>query len=249
MEAVAAVQAAGVPVTLATGRTFDFVKPLVRQLDLQVPVVVAQGAVVGDARTGQILHEAPFSSETSQDIVAWARRARCVVALYLHRPGHPLRVLQNREEDAPAYYDHLFGTPRALLDGVGPDLETERVLKFIVVNRPHERELSPWLRRRFRRTVTVARTHDDLVEGTRPGVDKGAGVAFLLGHLGIAPERVLFVGDNENDLPVFGVVGTAVAMGTAPAEVRRRAAWVAPPLAEAGAAVALERFILPRRSG
>lgn len=243
-EVVAAVQAAGIPVTLATGRTLDFVRPLVRRLGLRIPVVVAQGAVVGNAGTGEILHESPFPEDTSADLLAWARRARCVVALYVHRAGHPLRVLQNREDDTPEYYDRLFGTPRALLAHESLDPARERVLKFIVVNRPHERDLSRWLRRRFRGTVTVARTHEDLVEGTRPGVDKGAGVAVLLEHLGIAPERVLFVGDNENDLPVFRLVGTSVAMATAPPEVRRRAAWVAPSLEDAGAAVALERFIL-----
>lgn len=244
-QVVAAVQAAGVPVTLATGRTLDFVEPLVRQLDIRIPVVVAQGAVVADARTRQVLHECPFPADTSADIAAWARRARCAVALYVHRPGFPLRVVQNRQVDPPEVYDHLFGTPRELMGNRRDlDLATERVLKFIVVNRPHEPELSPWLRRRFRGTVTVARTHAELVEGTRPGVDKGSGVAVLLEHLGLDPRRVLFVGDNENDLPVFGVVGTCVAMSTAPEAVRRRAAWVAPSLDEQGAAVALERFIL-----
>lgn len=243
-EVVSAVQSAGVPVTLATGRTLDFVEPLVRQLDIRIPVVVAQGAVVGDARTRQILHESPFPAETSAEIVAWALRARCVVALYVDRPGRPLRVLQNREVDPPELYDHLFGRPRTRLGHDELDLGTDRVLKFIVVNRPHERDLSPWLRRRFRGTVSVARTHEQLVEGTRPGVDKGSGVAVLLDHLGLDPKRVLFVGDNENDLPVFRVVGTCVAMSTAPEEVRRRAAWVAPSLDEQGAAVALERFIL-----
>lgn len=244
VEVVAAVQAAGVPVTLATGRTLDFVEPLVRQMDLRLPVVVAQGAVVGDPWTRELLHESPFPAETTADILAWARRARAVVALYVHRRGHPLRVLQNREVDSSEYYDHLFGTPRALLGHQSLDLERESLLKLIVVNQPHERDLSPWLRRRFRGSVYLARTHEDLVEGTRPGVNKGSGVAILLEHLRLDPSRVLFIGDNENDLPVFDVVGTSVAMATAPEEVRQRAAWVAPSLGEQGAAVAMERFIL-----
>lgn len=242
--AVAAVQAAGVPVTLATGRTLDFVQPLVRQLGLRVPVVVAQGAMVGNAETGEILHESPLPRDTAAEVLAWARRARCVVALYLHRAGRPLRVVQNREIRTPEYYDRLFGTPRTLLGREAPDLASERLLKFIVVNRPHEKDLSAWLRRRFRGAVSLARTHEDLVEGTRPGVDKGSGVALLLAHLGLDPQRVLFIGDNENDLPVFRVVGTKIAMGTSPPAVLRLADWVAPSLEEAGAAVALERFIL-----
>jgi len=242
VQAVARVQQAGTPVTLATGRTLDYVRPLVRQLGIRLPVVASQGAVVGFAETGQILHEAPLDRPTSDEVMAWARRARHVVALYVHRRGHPLRVLQNREEHEPSYYDHLFGTPRCLVPfgPLGPD---ERVLKFIAVNPPVQRDMTNWLRRRFGSRAWLARTHPDLLEGTAPGVDKGSGVARLLAHLGLSAQRVLFVGDNENDLPVFRLVGTGVAMGTAPEHVRQAATWIAPPLAQAGAAVALDRFL------
>ncbi len=242
VQAVARVQQAGTPVTLATGRTLDYARPLVRHLGIRLPVVASQGAVVGWAETGQILHEEPLDRPTSDEVMAWARRARHVVALYVHRRGHPLRVLQNREAREPEYYDHLFGTPRCLvpLSPLAPD---ERVLKFIAVNPPEEPDLKSWLRRRFGDRVWLTRTHADLLEGTSPGVDKGSGVARLLEHLGIPPRRVLFIGDNENDLPVFRLVGTSVAMGTAPEHVRAAAAWVAPPLAEAGAALALERYL------
>lgn len=240
---VGRVQAAGVPVTLATGRTLDYVEPLVRRLGVHLPVVAAQGAVVGKADTGEILHEAPLTKETSDEVMAWSRRARRVVAMYVHRRGHPLRVLQNREEREPEYYDQLFGTPRCLVH-FAPLARDESLLKFIVVNPPGEPDTQRWLARRFGARLQLARTHEDLVEGTQPGVDKGSGVARLLDHLGIAPERVLFIGDNENDLPVFRLVGTGVAMGTAPPHVQAEAAWVAPGLAEAGAAVALERFLL-----
>ncbi len=242
VQAVTRVQQAGTPVTLATGRTLDYVRPLVRHLAIRLPVVASQGAVVGWAETGQILHEEPLDRPTSDEVMAWARRARHVVALYVHRQGHPLRVLQNREERQPSYYDHLFGTPRCLVPfgPLGPD---ERVLKFIAVNPPDQPDMQGWLRRRFGCRVGLARTHPDLLEGTAPGVDKGSGVARLLENLGIPPQRVLFIGDNENDLPVFRLVGTGVAMGTAPEHVREAAAWTAPPLAQAGAAVALDRFL------
>ncbi len=243
VDTVARVQQAGVPVTLATGRTLDYVRPLVRHLGLRLPVVAAQGAMVGRADTGEILHERALTAQTSAQVVAWSRRARHVVALYVHRRGHPLRVMQNRETRDPEYYDQLFGTPRCLVP-LGPLAEDERILKFIAVNPPEQPDMMPWLQRRFGPQVHLARTHADLVEGTSPGVDKGSGVAMLLEHLGVPPEKVLFVGDNENDLPVFHLVGTGVAMGTAPDHVKAAATWVAPPMAEAGAAVALERYVL-----
>lgn len=249
-EVVAEVQAHGVPVTLATGRTLDFAGPVAVRLGLRLPVVTAQGAVVGWPGTGEVLHEALLDQETTADVLRWAGRARRSVAAYVHRPGEPLRVVQNHESADPAYYDRLFGTPREVVprpvDAV--DLAHERVLKFICVNPPDEPDHAPALRRRFGGRVQIVRTHADLVEGTAPGVDKAAGVRRLLEHLGLDPSRVLAVGDNENDVPLFRLVGTSVAMATAPAWVQEHADWVAPPLEENGAAVALERFVL-RRTG
>lgn len=244
--AIAQVQARGVPVTLATGRTLEFAAPLGRQLGLHLPAVTAQGAVVGCMETGRIFFEALMSQETSAEILRWAGRARRVVATYIRRPGEPLCVVQNREDQAGIDYDHLFGTPRRLAPWPprAVDLERDRVLKFIVVNPPHEPDHGAALRRRFTSRADIARTHPDLLEGTPPGVDKGSGLARLLDMLRIDPKRVLAIGDQENDLPMLRSVGFGVAMAGAPARVRAQARWTAPPFAEDGAAQALERFVL-----
>src|SRR4051812_31891393 len=55
--AITAVQASGIPVTVATGRTLDYVREHVTQLRLTAPVVTTQGAVIGDPVSGQILLE------------------------------------------------------------------------------------------------------------------------------------------------------------------------------------------------
>jgi 3-deoxy-D-manno-octulosonate 8-phosphate phosphatase (KDO 8-P phosphatase) len=63
--------------------------------------------------------------------------------------------------------------------------------------------------------------------------------AFALGKLkeenGVSTEEVAFVGDDLNDLPAFGEVGLAVAVGDAVAEVKQRAHFVTQALGGNGA--------------
>ncbi len=246
--AVAAVQAGGIPVTLATGRTLDYVRPLAQELDIRVPVITTQGAVVGDPRTGQIHFEATMPMEAARTIVRWAQAHDRVLVLYFSDGRGGTRMYQNREEWPPEVYDHWFGTPRILQPDLmelltGPGAHPP--LKFILVNDIHqEPDLGPFIQELLGPEVHVVRTLDLLVEGTARGVDKGAGLRHLCELLGLDPARVLAIGDNENDIPLLQAAGFGVAMGQASAKVKAVADWVAPPIQEDGAAVALERFVL-----
>jgi hydroxymethylpyrimidine pyrophosphatase-like HAD family hydrolase len=55
------------------------------------------------------------------------------------------------------------------------------------------------------------------------------------------------VGDQYNDLEMISEVGHGVAMPSAPAAVRAAARYVAPPVAEEGAAQMIERIALDGR--
>ena len=55
------------------------------------------------------------------------------------------------------------------------------------------------------------------------GCSKGAALLALAAKRGVAPEQVLTIGDNWNDVPMFEVSGTAVVMGNAPADLKELA--------------------------
>ncbi len=82
------------------------------------------------------------------------------------------------------------------------------------------------------------------------GASKGAGVAWLLDHLGMSYSNVLAVCDGENDLEMLSMAGIGVAMGNAGPTVRAVADAVVATNNEAGVAEAIQRFVLePQRAG
>lgn len=256
--AIAAVQEAGIPVTIATGRVFDFVRAVAPILGITLPVITAQGAVLGDPISGEVLYEELIPLKAARSVAAWADTEDRTTVFYLNEGDGHTRLVQNdvgaafgaggREGWDSQVYDHWFGSPREKSTTLSDALRdtTVRPLKFITVNdHTQEPDLTAALQLRFGSDLLMSRSHQLLVEGTAPQANKGHGLLRLAERLGIDPARVLAIGDNENDIPMLRVAGLAVAMGQATPVVQAEADWIAPPLEEDGAAVALERFALP----
>lgn len=260
---IASVQAAGIPVTIATGRTLDYVRQHITQLGITTPVVTTQGAVVGDPVTGHILNETVIPLDLARQAVAWIDAQPYITALYFNDENGHIHIYQNREGDAPGevteqnsaeditFLDHVFGFPRSIHGPFAPLLAAERShppLKFIVVeNRDrYGVDLVAELKDRFSPALTITRTHPQLVEGTAHGVDKGLGVLHLCQLLNISPQRVLAIGDSDNDIPMLETVGFGVAMGNSTPGVVAAAKYLAPSVSEDGVAVALQALILDK---
>lgn len=74
------------------------------------------------------------------------------------------------------------------------------------------------------------------------GCSKETGVRFVIRKENIPLENCYAIGDSTNDLPMLRCVPNSIAMGGAPEQVRREAAYIAPPLEEDGLAAALEHY-------
>jgi Cof subfamily protein (haloacid dehalogenase superfamily) len=250
-QTIAAVQAAGIPVTIGTGRTLDYVRTHFGFLGLTAPAVTTQGAVIGDLATGRVLAETAIPLAQAQQLAQWVDESAHVVVFYFNDEHGLSQLYQNRlgvTQYEIDFHDHVFGAPRTLQSSFA-SLLTEKhphpPVKFICDNElSHGPDLAPILRQHFGDTLYITRTHPRLVEGTAPGVDKGTGVLRLCDLLSIDPQRVLAIGDNDNDIPMLATVGYGVAMGNASPGAKAVAQWIAPPIEEDGAAVALQRLVL-----
>jgi Cof subfamily protein (haloacid dehalogenase superfamily) len=248
---IAAVQAAGIPVTIATGRTLDYVREHIVQLGIVTPVVTTQGAVVGNPVTGEILNETTIPLLLARQAVQWIDSQPYVTALYFNDDDSRIHIYQNRSNGDEEFLDHVFGFPRSPQPTFAPMLASPTArcpLKFIVVEDRdvYGVDLVAELTSRFSPELTITRTHPRLVEGTAQGVDKGLGVRHLCTLLNIDPQRVLAIGDSDNDIPMLEAVGFGVAMGNSTPGVMAVAQYNAPPVNADGAAVALEELVLKR---
>ncbi len=104
------------------------------------------------------------------------------------------------------------------------------------------------LKSRFESRLYLVKTNPDRIEAMHADVNKKAAVEFVARKHGISMDRVMAVGDGDNDLPMLFNAGLGVIMGNAEDAVkekgRSQGLVVAPSNDENGFAWALRRYAL-----
>jgi Cof subfamily protein (haloacid dehalogenase superfamily) len=91
---------------------------------------------------------------------------------------------------------------------------------------------------------TVLKSAPYFLEMLDKRVNKGTGVKSLADVLGIKPEEIMTIGDQENDIAMIEYAGVGVAMDNAIPSVKEVANFVTKSNLEDGVAYAIEKFVL-----
>jgi len=241
--AIAAVQERGVVVTLATGRMLDYTLPFAQDLGITAPLICYQGGLIQSPDSDAPLYRATMDPTLVREVLAWrAQRGRHFVLyadddVFLDDLRHP-----------ESFYRAMLGERLVWVDTFSAVLERSEPIKFLIFVEPDEAEgILAELRQRFEGRMELTRSHALIVEGNPLGVAKGDALRRLAAHLDIPQAEVMAVGDQDNDISMIAWAGLGVAMGNASRVTKAVADWVAPSVAEDGAAVAIERFVLDAR--
>jgi Cof subfamily protein (haloacid dehalogenase superfamily) len=237
--AVAAAQARGVRVCVATGRMWPSAARWVQALGADPPVILYNGGQVFDFVTGRVLYERRLPAEAAREALEVVRRDPDLHPhvfvddrVYVERP-HPVTEAYVRADglsfevvprfdgllDRGAYKVLIIGAP-ARVEALGHAVRAARVPVHAVLSEPTYIEILP------------------------TGVSKGTALQAMLDALGVPAAEVIAVGDNWNDMEMIEAAGLGVAMGDAPEGVRARADHVCGTAEEDGFRQVLERFVL-----
>ena len=220
--ALARARAAGVLVTIATGRLTGRTHPIARELGFELPLVCADGSVLACGATQRVLRRhalpAPFLEASldsfarhgvpgfvfTDDRIHACERGRAYQA-YLSGWSEQV-VICAQLGAAPCDLGHIV----ALL-AIGPDASIDACERDLR-DQHSSADISSFAGAGGRVLRAVAR-----------GASKGAALAELARELGVEPARVAVAGDFWNDLSMFAFAGRSFAMPHAPAEVRAAA--------------------------
>ncbi len=223
---------AGVPVVLATGRSWHGTQPIFEHLGLPPGLAVSSnGAVVVEHPPTVVRQEITFDPRAViarvQELAPEALIAVEVVGRGYRLSGHfPPGELSG--EMTVQSIAELAAHPVSRVIIRDPDRADEEFLDLAGQLGLHGVSYfigwSAWL---------------DIAP---EGVDKAAGLTPVLAHHGIDPSQVLAIGDGRNDIEMLSWAGRGVAMGQAPDEVKAAADAVTAPFDEWGTAVELDRW-------
>lgn len=232
---------AGLYVTIATGREAKLASRFAGELGLKMPIIAAQGGCIYDPIKNEVLHNVRLDPAVLPLMISAAERKGWMH----HFESFDRLYFPEHSKHPPALFELLRYSNWVRVGNLLQDMPEPPQKMIVTVETAEQREhVRGEMEAELGEHLSVISSHPHLLEALPKNVDKAHGLSWLARHVGVSRTEVLAIGDSEADLPMLRWAGVGVAMGNATEDVKAAATWVAPSLAEHGAAAAIEKFAL-----
>ena len=231
---------AGVIFTIATGRMYSASVEIARSLDVDVPIITYNGALIKSV-SGKIFHTDYLSPNLIIEITNFCKKQNWHLQNYsndvLYFPEH--NEFAKSYEGALGICGEAIGWDRMLK-------YTDNVPKLLSSTSSAEETAQriSILKSEFGDKINAIRSMPTYVEITCPKVSKAAAIAILANKWNIDNSEIMVIGDSYNDLPMLQSAGHSVAMGNAPDDVKSVCEFVTGECSENGFAQAVYNHVL-----
>jgi Cof subfamily protein (haloacid dehalogenase superfamily) len=239
-EAIARMLKAGIAGCLVTGRMYRATVPFARELGFDTPIICYQGAAIIDPATDEVLAHTALQNDIVRELIEMTERDR--MHLQLYRNDEYYCEGRNRFSDL---YASLSMTQPVIVPSLREAFAYSAATKAVIIaDEPVAAQYADGLRTALGDRANVTRSLPEFVEVLDPAVDKGAALRFVAGRLGVGMDETVAIGDSWNDAPLLDAAGFAIAMGSAPPELRARADAMVGDIAADGVSEAIEKYVL-----
>lgn len=229
-EAILEAERQGVEVMVVTGRSKISAMPIVRDLALDAPTVLFNGCAIWCHRDERMLEERTISTRTLERLHAWAaeRDAQVIVMT-----SDEKLALAPRDDGEAKNFDGFIGVQYVERPALLRDY-TIRLSFLMQCGDTGSAALADELKEAAGAPIYVShfplsilprhRTNPySAIDVHAPCQGKAEAIRFLEETKGIPAERVIAIGDADNDIPMLRRAGLGVAMGNAFPEVQAEA--------------------------
>ncbi|MCR6545360.1 Cof-type HAD-IIB family hydrolase [Dehalobacterium formicoaceticum] len=238
-EAIRRAEKKGVLFTFATGRMYRSALPFAQELNLDLPLITYEGALIKTSHTQEVIRHRPLPVDLAKEIITIGDQEHLSVNVYVDD-----EIYVHRETEAVQDYSRMVRVPYTKVDHLQSFLE-QPPTKVIYIGE-EERLLRLWgeLKEQFGDQAYITKSTPHFLEFTHPQATKGNGIQVLSQILNIKQEEIMAFGDNFNDLSLLSSAGLAVAMENGREELKKEADFVTSSNREDGVAQAIEQFVL-----
>jgi Cof subfamily protein (haloacid dehalogenase superfamily) len=231
--------AAGIRVMVVTGRPPRWLRPIADLLGNRGTAIAANGALVVDLETSQVIHSTHLDVATARMVIERLRATFPTATFGVERPdgfaherGYPRGIRRSERMPQVAYADTLddllVAPPVKILARVSDvDIDAAAAQAIDVLDG----------------AASVYFSGADLLEIAAADVSKAATLARIAGEWGIPAAAVMAFGDMPNDIPMLEWAGHAVAVANAHPSVQAVADTVTTSNDDDGVARILERLL------
>lgn len=241
----------GVEIVVTTGRIYNNAKYYSDLIGVASPVIAANGAVIIEKDTNNIIYKNTLTKKNCIDIINICNKYRVVP--HFHTKNKVL--VGNNLHKVMSSAILSWKLPKQLrVGGVIAKNQNEwneilnnysdEVFKCIIFNSSKEKLKDIRSELENIEDIVVASSSKNNLEINAKGVSKGSAVKFLAEYYKLDKESIICIGDNENDISMIKEAGLGVAMGNAPDFVKNEADYITDTNSNDGIAKVINNFIL-----
>ncbi len=244
-EAIRKLSAKGVHITIATGRVFQSASYFAQLLNVNIPIISCDGALVKESKTGKEHYHRKIPIRLAKDIAKFGEEYEVYLRYYIGDIMYVDRNWEHASRISKRLRIQAVQIPSLL--SLLEELNEEPTL--ISITEPDDRFHRYYddLYRAFYNKLTLNRfTAANGICGLgiiHPESSKGKALSVLAEHLGVQKEEIVAFGDDLNDIGLFEEAGFKVAMGNAEQKVKDLADCVCGSNLENGVAKAIYAII------
>ncbi len=232
------VRAAGIEITIATGRMFRSARRFAADLQVTLPIICYQGSLVRDPVTGVTHQHEVLPTHPARAAVEFARQRGLHVNAYIDDELY-------MEADTPEgrFYAASSNVPITFVDDLAVAVTAGSTKLVFVMDEDRVLDAVADMDGRFGPAVQATRSHPRFAEVVRRDVNKGTALARVASVADVPLEQTMGIGDNLNDLDLVRAAGIGVAMGDGDPRVLAAADWITGSYEDDGVAQAIERLL------
>jgi len=241
--AVARLTASFVKVSLCTGRILQTTMPFIKELNLDTPHIMFDGALIYAPSSHATLYSVTLEPEVVREAVEYCRAGDLYLELYSRDC-----FFAERENWSDEIHRKFFRVEPTFVSFNGI-WDKEQLLKAeLVVHSPEDAQKAKKFADHFNGRLNFSIAHTpaypdvEFLNIVNPAVSKGAALRHLITLTGAHPAEIIAIGDGLNDIPLLREAGNAVAMGDAPDEVKQVCQYTTLDVEHHGVAEAINYF-------
>lgn len=245
LRAVKALEASGCKIMIATGRPDMLLKEYVKKLEMDVPVISCNGAVVRNPFSKETLLNKTISKKQVKEIIEiciqddhiyMAYSDDAIITTDNYRTQYFLERNKRLEDDCKAKF--------IIEDNASYIAETYEVNKILIIEKDGFKYQK--MNEKFESFSNLSKVqsasgfYDIMPENT----SKKNAIDHIIDHYNIDISEVVAFGDNYNDLEMLKHVGMAITTDNGVMPVKEIADFISVDHSESGVAFAIDTFVM-----
>lgn len=242
-EAVIQAKNNDVHIVLASGRPFSGISPYLKELGLDNAsdyCISNNGSVIHQANNGAHLIEDLLDFTDYQYFEALSRE----ISVHMHALAQNTLFTANRHISHYTVHD-AFLTNSPLVYCPANEMNSDlQFTKIMMIDHPETLSVGiGYIPEDVFENYSLMRTSPYFLEISSKTASKGAALQKICEKLGITPDKVMCIGDQNNDIKMLQYAKVPVAMGNAIDAVRSIAKFITETNNNDGVALAINKFI------